>query len=120
MLPASGLPSRSRVCHTSRMSEQAAPGGGNEGAPSLGDVRFEDDVLMTFDGTSWIPMTQIPDTDTNRFLLRTIWARQPSGSVLEDLFGPGQPATQPAGDRDDHGKDRDDPAGTAGHDTPGQ
>jgi hypothetical protein len=44
------------------MTEQAAVGGGNEGTPGLGDVRFEGDELLTFDGTSWVPVARVADT----------------------------------------------------------
>jgi hypothetical protein len=43
------------------MSEQAAAGGGNEGAPALGDVCFEGGQLLSFDGKSWVPMARAAD-----------------------------------------------------------
>jgi ankyrin repeat protein len=43
------------------MSEQAGVGGGNEGAPALGDVCFEGGQLLTFDGTSWVPLARAAD-----------------------------------------------------------
>jgi hypothetical protein len=48
------------------MSEQAAAGGGNEGAPALGDVCFEGEQLLTFDGTSWVPVARAADRGPGR------------------------------------------------------
>jgi hypothetical protein len=90
------------------MSGQAATGGANEGAPSLGDVRFEDDVLLTFDGTSWIQMARVADTETNTFLFRSIWPVSPSGSLSEARSDSVRSGTQAAGD---------DTAGTVGNDS---
>jgi hypothetical protein len=92
------------------MSEQAAPGGANEGAPELGDVRFEGDVLLTFDGTSWIPMARSADTGGNSFLFRKITAPPPSGPA---------PAARSEPERSTALAAADDPAGSADSDAPG-
>jgi hypothetical protein len=78
------------------MSEQAAAGGGNEGAPALGDVCFEGGQLLTFDGTSWVPLARAAD------------------GGQRDVFRLGAEAavSEPAPDNNQ--------AGTAGNDSTGQ
>jgi hypothetical protein len=78
------------------MTEQAAVGKGNEGTPSLGDVRFEGGELQTFDGTSWIPTVRMAD----------------SGRIEIFRFGQGAAKSEPAPDSNQ--------AGTAGNDAAGQ
>ena len=66
------------------MSEQSAAGGGNEGAPALGDVCFEGGQLLTFDGTSWVSMARAADTGP--------------GAVEVFRLAPGAAKSEPAAD----------------------
>jgi len=43
------------------MSEQNAAGGNDESVPAVGDVRFEHGLMLTFDGTAWLPVERIAD-----------------------------------------------------------
>ncbi len=63
------------------MGEQTAAGGGNESSPGVGDVRFDGDLLLTYDGASWLPMERAADSGPGSRFRLGLTAQQRGAAV---------------------------------------